>query len=146
LIDRMEVATNPPGDLAGWMAFHGMTGASEEDDRDGDGFPLLWEFAANGDPSRAGLASYGQPLTPRLVVSPQDGSILLTYRRRIDNAGMTYDVESSPSLDAGGWSPQAFEETSVIPATDGITEFVTLRIVPGDGQRFFRVVVEGPSS
>ena len=143
-IDRLEVATNAPDDFAGWKAFHGLAGASENDDSDGDGFPLLWEFAANGDPSSARLTSWNQSLHPRLAVVPEGDAVLLTYRRRIDHAGLTFELQSSASLEAGGWGLQSAEETAIAPAADGITEFVTLRIGIGGGQRYFRMVVVGP--
>ncbi len=66
------------------------------------------------------------------------------YRRRIQRGGLSYVVETSGNL--AGWDDMGADvvEQSVVPAGDGVTEKVTVRITPAmslGGRKFVRLRV-----
>lgn len=117
-------------------------------DDDGDGIPNLAEFAFNLNPHAADT----QPCRSSSAINPADGLryFMFTYPRRIAASGVTYTVQTSTDLTAGGWSTPAAQITEVgaTPNADGITETVSVRIGPAiDGanpRRFARVMLTAP--
>ncbi len=120
--------------------------ATPSADGDGDGVSDLLETAFHLNP--AARDASGLP-----VVSVQtdggDGKKYLTlqYRRRIQHGGLRYIVETSTALAAGTWSATGtdVQERGAAPTGDGVTELVTLRVIPPTDsvlRKFVRVRVE----
>jgi hypothetical protein len=113
-------------------------------DSDFDGLPNLLEFAFNRNPTlpdASDLISLTTSAQP-----PGDPQLLLTYIRRAHAPGIKAEIQFSP--DSSVWSPEpgCLDPVSVLPNPDGITETVTLRILPcpADAEsrrRFFRLTV-----
>lgn len=144
--------TNPASDEDGdglplaWEQQHGLSPllAQNSADDDHDGLPLLLEYAFNQHP---GLPSTsGQPVSTT-VLNPGDGLTYLHYQylRRIDAPQLSYTVEVSPDLSLWQSGPAFTQELTSIPTGDGITHFVTVRLLPALGpgmtSNFVRVKV-----
>jgi hypothetical protein len=125
------------GPLVAWMAAHGVTDLSSDDDR--DGLEALLEFMLAGDPNSA--ASAPRP-TVALVAEGADRFLALTYTRPAGADDVVrYDPEASDTL--ATWQPadSRAAETTVTPNGDG-TETVTIRLAlpPGaEGPEFLRL-------
>lgn len=145
-------------------------------DFDGDGIPDTWEIAHNLDPNDAtgfqgasadadndGMNNFGEYVfglnlsvsdakyaaTVGEAINPADGKryLTFTYRKLINSNGLTYRVQTSSNL--SNWSSNGpdIEPISTVPAGDGVTELVTVRIKPPleDGiTKFVRVQVVTP--
>jgi hypothetical protein len=79
-----------------------------------------------------------------IVPKPGDGLNYLeaSYPRRIGALDLSYGVETS--IDLATWASAATEAVSVGATGDGITETVTVRVLPAlgsGGQKFARVKV-----
>jgi hypothetical protein len=94
-------------------------------DTNGNGVVNLLEFAFNGNPvSDNSLSAGAIPLLPVIGSSeypdPNDGNIIkryptITFTRRTDSPWLSYVVQASSSLTAGGWessSPVLVDVTS----------------------------------
>jgi subtilisin family serine protease len=120
--------------------------ADPAEDRDGNGVAALFEHAFHAS-GPAGLS-----LLPQTGSQTDGGTgqrhLTYSYRRLISNPSqIEYVVELSTTLTS--WSPAGVqvEELSVLPSGDGITETVTVRLVPAmaPGEaRFLRVRVVVP--
>jgi len=99
------------------------------DDSDHDGLPLLLEYAFNQSPIVAGTA--GHP-TITTAVNPGDGLTYLHYHylRRTDAPHLTYFVEVSDNLTTWPSGTGFTQEVSATPTHDGVTQLVTVRILP----------------
>ena len=109
-------------------------------DPDGDGIPNLLEYAFNLDPTTPGCD--GLP-TAATAINPADGKTYLTYtyRRRIGGGGMAYIVETTSDL--MGWNSSGNDIQPIgapVPNADGITETVTLRVLPSTDSASVRFV------
>lgn len=109
-------------------------------DGDHNGVPALLEYAFNASGVLGAAA---------LPSASRDGQHLrLAYRRRIENpSNVTYHIETSSTLTS--WQPAGAnaEEISTTPTGDGITETVTVRLLPAlsaSSGLFVRVRVEVP--
>lgn len=149
--------TNPNSDEDGdglplwWEQAHGLL-ATRSDGPDGatgdpesDGLGNLLEFALNLDPFAPDIA--GQPV-PELAINPADNQryLTFTYARRTDAPWLSYAIEVSENLNAWNVGSGMTEEVGVpIPAGDGVSEFVTVRVLPalgpGNAVRFARLQV-----
>jgi dienelactone hydrolase len=162
--------------LQRWHDFYaGAATTNPNSDEDGDGLPLAWEQAreldprlntgddgAAGDPGGDGvgnLVEFAANLAPgsgtglsvvAQEVHSADGATYLTYtyRRRTDAPWLSYTVEVSTDLMA--WNSGAdFSELAADPAPtgDGVTETVTVRVLPalnsGSDRRFVRLQITG---
>ena len=128
-------------ELDHWIA-NGPDGA--DGDGDGDGIPNFLEWALNLDPNERDpeglpsifVASHDQAGAPRIHFS---------HRRLIDRGVLTYRVETSSDLVLWESDGTMYEEVGVpIPMEDGITELVTVRLLPSGaaaGKRFVRLRV-----
>lgn len=80
----------------------------------------------------AGQNPMGRLPAAQPQVNPGDGKryLMLTYHRRIQRAGFVYSVETSTNM--GQWSPfnADIHEVGAAPSGDGITEVVTVRVLP----------------
>ena len=133
-----------------WEIAHGLnpndaTGIhGPHDDSDGDGLPNLLEFALDRDP-RTHDAGLAPALT--FAVNPADNLtyLLMHFHRR---SGTGFSFQPVFSSDLTTWNAAAFEEISIVPAGDGLTEHITLRLLPatsgGASQRFVRLQVAAP--
>ncbi|GEP43176.1 hypothetical protein BGE01nite_24670 [Brevifollis gellanilyticus] len=120
--------------------------ADPESDTDGNGVGGLLQYAFHA-PGMSGLS-----MLPQTGVQT-DGStgqrhLTLSYHRLISNpSGVQYHLETSSTL--ATWQPAGaeVEVLSVVPTGDGVTETVTVRLVPamtGGGAKFLRLRVEVP--
>lgn len=109
-------------------------------DGDHDGVEDLLEHAFNLDPSAPDAA--GRPLA-MVQTDAADGRRYLTlqYRRRIQQAGFKYVLQTSPDL--VNWANAdvgEIEETGSVASGDGVTEWVTVRVLPDTGSAGFKFV------
>jgi hypothetical protein len=129
-----------------WKIAHGIdpnsTAASNGPlgDLDRDGRVNLLEYAFNDDPR----APEANPLQMAIVPKLGDGLNYLevSYPRRIGALDLSYVVETSSDL--ATWASSSTEAVSVVPTGDGITEMVTVRVLPAlssGGKKFARVKV-----
>jgi arylsulfatase A-like enzyme len=123
-----------------------------------DGLPDSWKLANGVDPSstaaingpfgdleqdgRINFLEYAFNENPRtfetdpfhaaVVTKAGDGLNYLefSYRRRIGAVDLSYTVEISEDLAAWSSPEAAFEPVSTVPNADGITETVTVRVLP----------------
>ncbi|MEM6911196.1 MAG: sulfatase-like hydrolase/transferase [Verrucomicrobiota bacterium] len=82
-----------------WMDSWGTSLGEASADFDGDGESNLMEYARGGDPTNA--LDAGQPL----AFSTEGGSPLFQFPLRNDDSRLRYQVERSPTLLPGSWSP-----------------------------------------
>ena len=99
------------------------------DDSDHDGIPLLLEYAFNQSPTA--MSTAGQP-TSTTAVNPGDGLNYLHYHylRRTDAPQLTYTVQVSSDLATWQSGSGFTQEISTTPTGDGVTQLVTVRILP----------------
>jgi len=112
-----------------WKAKYGIAqAAADSDDSDGDGIPLLLEYALGLDPSAA--SSDGLP-----VASVEGSDLVLTFSRLASATDIKLEVETSSTLQAGEWTV----EPATITVLDGASVFQKVKAaVPlGTGDRKF---------
>jgi hypothetical protein len=133
LASSWMASSNPLGDqgYAEWAATAFSAGTPAGDrvetaDADLDGLSNFAEFAFVLDPEVA------EGVTPVTVGFANDGSLLLTHRRRAGAHGVSYTIESSPDLE--NW----IEVTDATIFGSGVNE-VTLDVASGGGRLFLRV-------
>jgi len=107
-----------------------------------DGFVNLLKYAFNLNPQISATAPY----TESVQVNPTDGLNYMTvsYPRLIGALDLTYSVQLSDDLVTWPSLTGSTQELSVTPNVDGVTETVTVRIIPavnGTSQMFARIVV-----
>ncbi len=127
-----------------WALGYGLEGtdAGMGADPDMDLAGNLHEFAFGGDPTNAALTGY--PLEGKLDSGAGSNWVDLVYLRRKDPAsGLTYGIEQSTNLVAGGWLPIDPPEIGTVDL-DSSYEFVTNRIGIDDlPSGFLRVQASG---
>ena len=97
-------------------------------DGDFDGMENLIEYVMNRNPSQP-----DGPAPFALATERRPGGedfIVLTYIRRISAPGIAVEVQFSADANLWALEPQNTEPVSEIPGPDGITETVTLRVLP----------------
>ena len=112
-----------------WKAKYGIPQATpDSDDSDGDGIPLLMEYALGLDPTAA--TRDGLP-----VASVEGSNLVLTFSRLASATDIKLEVETSSTLQAGDWTV----ELATITVLDGTTVFQKVKAaVPlGTGDRKF---------
>ena len=107
-----------------------------------DGRVNLLEYAFNTNPQSPEV----DPVVGVGVIKPADGLKYLevSYPRRIGALDLVYAVEISDDLSSWPFPGAASEAVRVVPAGDGLTERVTIRILPamtGIAGKFVRVRV-----
>jgi dienelactone hydrolase len=144
--------TNPGSDEDGdglplaWEQQYGISPllSNNSADDDHDGLPLLLEYAFNQHP---GSSSASALPTSSTVIDPTDDLTYLHYHylRRSDAPQLSYTVEVSPDLKLWQNGPAFTQEISSTPTSDGVTDLVTVRLLPalgpGSGKSFLRVRV-----
>lgn len=143
------------GEYAQWKATHfdavelaDPTISGDHADPDGDGIPNLLEFALGGDPKSPSMnrPSDGRPLMPQLLRPTNPGQPWqLTFHRRIPShrAEVTYQLESSPTLNGNDWI--AVEGTESILEESGSWQHVAIALPEGtspEQAHFFRLAVD----
>lgn len=114
------------------------------DDWDGDGIPLLLEYAFHQSPTSASIAA--KP-TSFIAVNAGDGMRYLhySYLRRTDAPRLSYFVEVSSDLESWLSGPSFSQEISSASTGDGLTQLVTVRILPAitamNSEKFVRLRV-----
>lgn len=118
-----------------------------DDITDHDGLLLLLEYAFNQNPhsnSSAGFPVIGTAFNP----SDNQTYLTYTYLRRTTAPQLTYTVQISEDLSIWNSGPAHSQELSATPTGDGLTELVTVRVLPAIGgsnlRRFVRVAVANP--
>lgn len=117
---------------------------SATDDSDHDGVPLLLEYAFNQSP--AAMSNGGMP-TSTIATNAGDGLAYLHYfcLRRTDAPQLTYMVEVSDDLGIWNSGPGYTQEISATATGDGVTQLVTVRVLPAitsaSPKRFVRLRV-----
>ncbi len=111
------------------------TGAAADDaDPDHDGLNNLLEYVMGSDPNASGMLSG--------TLALNGANLEYTYARSTaaKDAGVTYQVQWSDTLEAGSWSTQ--EVTDQITTTQGALETVKASVPIGSGgKRFLRLRV-----
>jgi hypothetical protein len=145
-------STNPASDEDGdglplaWEQQYGLSPllSNHNADDDRDGLPLLLEYAFNQHPGSSSASA--QP-TSSTVIDSNDGLTYLHYQylRRGDAPQLSYTVEVSPDLSLWQSGPAFTQELSSTPSGDGVTNLVTIRLLPALGpgaeRNFVRVRV-----
>ena len=114
------------------------------EDSDHDGVPLLLEYAFNQSPAAA--STTGLPVNST-AVNAADGLTYLqyVYLRRTDAPQLTYVVEVSGDLTNWQNGAGVTQELSTTAAGDGVTNLVTVRVLPAitpaSPKRFVRLNV-----
>lgn len=111
-------------------------------DPDHDGRSNLVEYALN----TAANTSQTSPLTQSLATNPGDGLTYLTftYPRLLGTTGLTYTVQASADLATWPSPGTSVQELSVVPDGNGVTETVTVRLLPAvasESKLFVRLLV-----
>ena len=128
-----------------WEQQYGLNPAlsnSASEDNDHDGLPLLLEYAFNQSPNAPSAG--GVPVCAP-AINPTDGLTYLNYQylRRTDAPQLSYGVEVSDNLTFWQSGTSVSQEVGTTPSGDGVTELVTVRILPaGALHRFVRLVVK----
>jgi outer membrane protein assembly factor BamB len=127
-----------------WEAEYGVTGGASGDVHH-SGVPNLLAYALDIDPN-----AVDRSLLPiaSAQMNPADGLfyLTLTYRRLLQDLGLTYQIEISSDLVTWDATQSAVEELApTIPNSDGLSETVTVRIHPalGSSPRYVRLRVFG---
>ena len=127
-----------------WETKYGITGGATDDVLH-SGVPNLLAYAFDIDPN-----AVDPTLLPSVSaeVNPLNGLryLTLTYRRLLQNLGLTYQIEVSPDLLTWDTTQSAIEELApAVPNADGLSETVTVRIHPalGTNPQYVRVRVIG---
>ena len=127
-------------DPASALAANGRLG-----DPDGDGLPNLLEYAFGLSPLQTDTAA---PVTSAVQHDASGGPdhLVFSYRRLLQPGALTYTVVTSSDLATWSAPATAPEVISTNANPDGITETVTVRLLPalGAGARFVRVEVSTP--
>lgn len=142
------VSTQNDGVPDAWKLAHGIDPGSASTangpvgDLDGDGVSNLLEYALNTDP-RAAATSPVQGISATKVA---DGLkyLQVSYPRRIGAVDVAYTVEVSDDLALWTSPGTSFETVGTVPAGDGITETVTVRVLPAmssTAKKFVRLKV-----
>ncbi len=99
------------------------------DDGDHDGLPLLLEYAFNQSPAAPSPVAF--PLCTT-AINPVDQQAYwqFSYVRRTDTPPIDYTLEVSDDLGTWDSNPARFQTVSVAPSEDGVTEVVTVRVLP----------------
>jgi Glucodextranase, domain B len=111
-------------------------------DLDSDGHPNLLEYAFNTNPQ----ANDSNPFQCGAVTKAGDGLkyLEISYPRRIGALDLVYTVEVSDDLTTWPLPGTNTEPVSIVPKGDGITETVTIRVLPAitsAAKKFARVRV-----
>jgi hypothetical protein len=132
-----DLSTLPPYEQ--WKARHGIPpGAANNSDPDGDGIPLLLEYALNLDPSVP-----GQTGLPSVTVT--NGFLTLTYTQVKSATDIRYLAEAA-GAPGGPWSSAAADVDQAWQMVDqGDTQLVTARdktATTNASKRFMRLNVQ----
>jgi len=126
-----------------WKLLYGLDPSvaysSTNDSPSHDGVGLLVKYATGQNPNVSNLAALP---TSTLVVDPSDHQTYLTfqYLSRIDYPQLTYTVQVSNDLYNWYSGSSYTTQMSATPTGDGITQQVTVRVLPAiDGSQPLRV-------
>ena len=127
--------------FAGWA--HGLQDATLAGDSDGDGISNLIEYATGGNNQSGSVyfPSTESPLLPVFANAPPT----LSFIRRTDATarGLSYLVETSPTLAAGSWQTLSEIPTSVTAGpAPGFEKAQATLPATGAGKSFYRLRVE----
>jgi hypothetical protein len=112
-----------PTSYAAWKTAEGV--ASDDDDRDGDGLTALAEYGLASSPGVPDFSRQPTTGTDSFLVGQVSGQYLtIRFRRRLGADDVVYDIESSPTLAAGPWSPGAGVLVSETNHGDGTATMV----------------------
>jgi hypothetical protein len=138
----------------GWEKSHGLNPRlasgtdGAEGDSDGDGVINFLEYAFGQDPNVASTRTLPVVAVERNAVSGER-YLTLTFLRRVDAPQLVYNVESAAQPIDASFAPAAVEVAGPpVPTGDGVTERVTMRVLPAlapdEVRRFARLRVSDP--
>lgn len=141
VITVQDQAVPPNSRTENWSVTR-ISNITADTDQNGLGALLEYAFSAAGHDAPAALPQIATATDPDTL----QHWLTVSYRRRLNAAGLAYLVETSTNL--AQWQPAgaAAETLSVTPTGDGMTEQVLLRVhpSPSQGQTFVRVRVTVP--
>jgi hypothetical protein len=139
-------ATGPaPTVFDQWKVNYNLTGATDTSDADGDGLPLLLEYALAGDPQTADSATLWP--VPGLTIPSSTRYLTLTYTKNKAATDVTIAAEVAGAV-TGTWSSAAADVDQLWQVTDALTlQTITARDmtpVSAATKRFMRLKVTRP--
>jgi hypothetical protein len=104
--------------------------AGPDDSPANDGLPNLLKYAANVNPM---VVDSSRVSAPQMSIFDAGGGtryLQYTFRQLIasDAAGLSFQIETTPTLTPTNWMVQAASIVSVVATGDGITQTATLRL------------------
>ena len=122
---------------AEWRGFYSLTN-SWTDDKDGDGYKELLEYALGGNPNSAEPKGLMSSSTTNLGGS---NALVLRWNQRIDTA---VQPQWSTNLSATGWSSAGLVTKNIGSVTNGMQSKETSLPMDSSPRRFLRLTVTGP--
>jgi alpha-tubulin suppressor-like RCC1 family protein len=124
--------------FANFGSYDSVDSGADSADPDGDGLNNLLEYVMGSDPNDSGMI----PAT--LALNGTNLEYTYTRSTAAKDAGVTYQVLWSDTLEVGSWSSQ--DVTEQITSTEGALETVKATVPKGSGgKRFMRLQVTGPA-
>ena len=124
--------------FANFGSYDSVDSGADSADPDGDGLNNLLEYVMGSDPNDSGMI----PAT--LALNGTNLEYTYTRSTAAKDAGVTYQVLWSDTLEVGSWSAQ--DVTEQITSTEGALETVKATVPKGSGgKRFMRLQVTGPA-
>lgn len=109
-------------------------------DDDGDLIPNLLEYAFNGDPEINARSHDGTPVLPAIILNQNTFTIQYARRKDFADRGLTYQLESSPTLQNSSWS-SASPESSSSTSLNSEFDLISAVFTPSKDPLFLRVQV-----
>jgi hypothetical protein len=131
-IDNVELAMDIDGMFGQWQINYGVSGASNDPDR--DGLDNLAEFGLGGNPTNP--LSLGHPPT----FGNSSNVFHYVYPRRL-NSGLSYWLETSDNLLSNDWKTSGYVELPMVGKLDPDFEAVTNEIPSIGNQTFIRLKI-----
>jgi len=117
-----------------------LSDPSESGDDDGDQIPNLLEYAFNGDPTANSQFNEGASILPTITRNGSTFTFQHLQRKDFIDRGLTYELQSSPSLADGSWTTATPDSTGTT-SLDSDFETVTTTFSTPPPAQFFRVQV-----
>jgi hypothetical protein len=124
--------------FANFGSYDSVDSGADSADPDGDGLNNLLEYVMGSDPNASDI------LPATLALNGPNLEYTYTRSTAAKDAGVTYQVLWSDTLEVGSWSSETVTEQ--ITSTEGTLETVKATVPKGTGRkRFIRLQVTGPA-
>jgi alpha-tubulin suppressor-like RCC1 family protein len=124
--------------FANFGSYDSVDSGADSADPDGDGLNNLLEYVMGSDPNASDI------LPATLALNGPNLEYTYTRSTAAKDAGVTYQVLWSDTLEVGSWSAETVTEQ--ITSTEGTLETVKATVPKGTGRkRFIRLQVTGPA-